>query len=731
MKPLQENPNTVATNGIKSSVKFGIKADGLHHVLGILRDQLYSNKEQAVIREYSTNAVDAHVEAGIGDRPIEVTIPNPLNLNFKVRDFGPSLSDEEIHNVYAFYGESSKRNTNEQTGMLGIGSKSAFAYGDNFVINSYIDGTKHIYNAYIDPTQVGQISKLGTEPTSEENGLEIVVPVKREDVDTFREEAYSLFEHFKVMPIIKGVEAFEYEAREVLFEGDDWKWNKREDSRWGTGNPIAVMGNIGYPFDLRDLNLNSEVRDDLEDLVTRNLVLNFNIGDLEISASREKLQFTEYTRKNITQRLVKVSQEIGQEVQKQFAACDSKFAAHCLYGEIFDYASGLYSLRNVLKPMLKWNGKDVHGSEISFPRLDGEVDLKRLRKPHRGFKMRLEEDWKIDCDSKTVVVVNDLGWTTRGLLGRLLPLAIDENKKVYLVTFQDDAARKAFAKEDFDAPMIPASTLEKKAISDYYPTSGVSSSSGSKRIVGKVFKLKADVEWARRDSDYWEAVDVDLENESGVYVLMDRFKVEHGGGRFDASVVAGLAHKWKKAFGENDPMPEIYAVRLKDAELMDSNANWTSLVDYFSVKAAQKLERDNLLEKIANQAVDGLVENVISLRRNDVMEIAESVQDKNSDFVKFAKDWASLRMDSDTLARVDDLEYIFNALRIADLFREKFGLVDAKLDNSLVETAKRFNTKYPMLDLIDSWGLYRSPEKRPVIGEYVSQVDLTSAESIF
>ena len=72
--------------------------------------------------------------------------------------------------------------------MLGIGSKSAFAYGDNFVINSYIDGVKHIHNAYIDPSQIGQISKLGEEQTSEENGIEIVVPVRDEDVDVFSRE---------------------------------------------------------------------------------------------------------------------------------------------------------------------------------------------------------------------------------------------------------------------------------------------------------------------------------------------------------------------------------------------------------------------------------------------------------------------------------------------------------------------------------------------------------------
>ena len=95
MKPTIKS-TTVQSNGIKDSVSFGIKASGLHHVLGILRDQLYSDKILANIREYATNAVDAHVVAGCADRPIEVTFPTKLKPLFKVRDFGDGLTEQEI-----------------------------------------------------------------------------------------------------------------------------------------------------------------------------------------------------------------------------------------------------------------------------------------------------------------------------------------------------------------------------------------------------------------------------------------------------------------------------------------------------------------------------------------------------------------------------------------------------------------------------------------------------------
>ena len=100
MKPLVKK-QTVQSNGIQKSVSFGIKTSGLHHILGILRNQLYSDKIMAVVREYSCNAVDATIESSDKygtdpNRAIEVTIPNKMNPNFKVRDYGVALSESEV-----------------------------------------------------------------------------------------------------------------------------------------------------------------------------------------------------------------------------------------------------------------------------------------------------------------------------------------------------------------------------------------------------------------------------------------------------------------------------------------------------------------------------------------------------------------------------------------------------------------------------------------------------------
>ena len=96
-----------------------IDPSGMAHVMSILTN-LYADAPLAVLREYATNARDSHVAAGT-DRPIEVDLPSDLNPTLVIRDFGVGLSEAEIIDVYARYGASTKRDTNDQVGAFGLG----------------------------------------------------------------------------------------------------------------------------------------------------------------------------------------------------------------------------------------------------------------------------------------------------------------------------------------------------------------------------------------------------------------------------------------------------------------------------------------------------------------------------------------------------------------------------------------------------------------------------------
>src|SRR6478735_5428255 len=107
---------------------------------------LYSNRELAVIREYSTNAYDSNVEKALRDghdiEPIQVGLPNAMNPYFTVQDYGVGMSEETMREVYLTFGESSKRDSDDYNGMLGFGSKSAVAYTNTFTVTSVKNGRK-------------------------------------------------------------------------------------------------------------------------------------------------------------------------------------------------------------------------------------------------------------------------------------------------------------------------------------------------------------------------------------------------------------------------------------------------------------------------------------------------------------------------------------------------------------------------------------------------------------
>jgi len=273
---------TLTSSGTQEVGTFGFSPDSTVHIMTILRDTLYTDRILAVLREYSSNAWDAHREAGKADLPIKVTLPTILKPTLVIRDYGLGLSDSDVMLVYTQYGKSSKRNTDDMVGAFGIGCKSAFAYTDQFTVTSWYEGVKSVYVAVLDESNLGEMRRLDTSPCPpEETGIEIQVPVVQTDIQTFYEKASFLFPAFTPQPDINTP----LPAPISLTKGIGYI--NLKSSRW-----VAVMGCVPYRIDTAQLG----------DRVARAIhsiggAVYFDIGDVEISASREDLKYTEKTLK--------------------------------------------------------------------------------------------------------------------------------------------------------------------------------------------------------------------------------------------------------------------------------------------------------------------------------------------------------------------------------------------------------------------------------------------------
>ena len=293
-------------------VKMGVQVDDMPHIMSVLTD-LYKNRLRAIVREYPTNATDAHIEAGVA-LPIEITLPTALTPTFKVRDYGTGLDADGIREVYSQYGRSTKRDTNAQTGMLGLGSKSALTYADQFTVTSVKDGRRLAVLVSRDEDGAGHMQLLGNpegEPTNDASGTEISVAIRREDITRCASEARDVLSYWPEGGVLINGEPPEHFAAEGLRVSDSLYIFERG------GNDKVVMGNVAYPqpLDLGRQNRNFSVTA----LVP--------IGSVKPTPSREALMDTKLTKDTLAQVVLDFDVAIQGAIQREIDKASSPHEA--------------------------------------------------------------------------------------------------------------------------------------------------------------------------------------------------------------------------------------------------------------------------------------------------------------------------------------------------------------------------------------------------------------------
>lgn len=281
----------VISDGVSAKGAFGISLKDSAHLMAILRDNIYSDKVLAVLREYSANAWDSHRMSGKPDLPIKVVLPTALAPTLVIRDYGTGLSEEDVFQVYTQYGDSTKRSDDSAVGYLGIGSKSGFAYNDSFTVTSWHKGFKKVYVAVLDKSDKGEMQKLHEEPCGEETGIEIQIPVRPSDVAEFHRKAKSLFVYFEPRPNINI--QLPTTQRDIKQHG----YFTTEEPGW-----VGVMGCIPYRLNIEQVKAELEEAGLWEPLRRCHGGLFFDMREVQFSASREELRYTDYTKKSIVKK---------------------------------------------------------------------------------------------------------------------------------------------------------------------------------------------------------------------------------------------------------------------------------------------------------------------------------------------------------------------------------------------------------------------------------------------
>lgn len=360
---------------------FGIVANG--KAFRILSSSLYNFKILAVVREISCNARDAHALNGSLDRPFKVTLPTVTDPHFSVRDFGPGLADEDIFGLYTTYFQSTKTDSNDAIGGLGLGSKSPLSYSNSFTVSSVHGGKKRTYLTFQNDNGEPDIYRLTEEDSDEPTGLEVRVPVVREDFDKFKASATYVYRLFQTRPDVWvghteiGVEGLERDTyvladrleRSVAYEGTKAArfYKSCTVSEVSNSKFWAKMGDLIYPIAIDHVFAKSDGF--VYQFYTQNrgqvTIVDCEIGELDINAGREGLSYDKSTLARLKTVLSLVYAKMVKEVNDQIAVATHFDQAMTLAVEQRKYFGDMAS-----SGMFSWKGTDLSLSYYnSFPQL--------------------------------------------------------------------------------------------------------------------------------------------------------------------------------------------------------------------------------------------------------------------------------------------------------------------------------------------------------------------------
>ena len=350
---LHSSTHVVEKSGNFEENQFSIEASAKAFM--ILSDGLYSNKILAVVRELSTNAYDSHVDAGVADRPFEVHLPTRLEPYFHVRDYGTSMTHEQCMTLYTTYFRSTRNDSNDAVGCLGLGSKAPFAYADSFTIEAFKDGEKRVYAAHRDSNGSPTFCLMDTVPTDEENGIKVSLPVDKSDCDRFVREASKTYQYFKVRPTLNA--ELMYNTERSLLTDKNGKW----DFTTARNDNFVIMGQIAYPIEEESIGDHYSDEDKVANFLwhTSGLRLHLEIGDVDITPSREALSYTAETKKNIRNVIQTVIDDIKESVEDAIKAQPTLYLARKKYVEIEQQCHSVKEAMESLNKAIEWNGQDI------------------------------------------------------------------------------------------------------------------------------------------------------------------------------------------------------------------------------------------------------------------------------------------------------------------------------------------------------------------------------------
>ena len=679
----------------------------------ILSSGLYANKIRAIIRELSCNAVDSHTAAGKQNTPFDVHLPNALEPHFSIRDYGTGLTHDQVTNIYTTYFESTKTNSNDYIGALGLGSKSPFSYTDNFTVTAIKDGRKGIYTAFINEQGVPSIALMMEEQTTEPSGVEVKFSVNdRYDFEKFRQEARNVFEFFKLRPVVSGNKDFAFRDTEYMDKDIIPGVHYRKDC----SHSLALMGNIAYPIQVPDADTSLGK---LRTMLSCGLVMEFNIGELDFQASREGLSYIPQTIESIKNKLeqlnVRLAEHIAEEANQIENLWERAFyLRERMNARLYSAAVEKY-ITDTNFDMV--NGNSWHNSKkFKFTETELQKDYNMVirsftksvyhdpcvnNKPSREYSDQRNTSghydtwsvWEIPVTENLRFVINDtkLGATERA------KYHYRKNKEKFNIT--------AFVIEPFDRTKPVKTTEFFTAIKNPPESYKVLASSldEKERKTGSLGTNVTIMHLEKRGSGGYYRQDEVVWRDAGKAASFDTSKTHYymplsgfqALGKFtDLKLLNRLLSESELYKGE------IYGVRKGDIEFIKTQKNWVNIETHI-VQLLNNVSQTNVLGMV-KQALD--LEDILKYNVTSLVNIDSPYRKIVETFIDVAPVSPKKQTALASLCRAYDVKQTVTSPQ---------SLID-----QYTKEVEAVHKRYPLIDHISGYGVERS-----AIAEYINLID--------
>ena len=283
----------------QESIGMSLDLDSAQVLMQMLSKNLYSDAIGSTIRECASNALDSHRRAGI-DKPIIVSLNrnNHDNYEFSVEDFGIGLDADDVVNIISKYGKSTKRNSNTELGMMGLGFKAPLAYTSTFYFTARKNGMERKYMMY-EGEEVNSIDLLHETPTDQPNGVKITIPVNYYDRHDFVRKTKEQLAYFE--NVYFNVLDNEVSNDFTIHRSEHYQASSLSRDSW----LHICLDNVYYPLDFTKLGI---------DRISIPVGLRFSLTDgLFPTPNRESIRYTKEAKDII---LAKISKMVDHFITK-------------------------------------------------------------------------------------------------------------------------------------------------------------------------------------------------------------------------------------------------------------------------------------------------------------------------------------------------------------------------------------------------------------------------------